>query len=101
MKAAKVVGRVTATTKYKTMEGKKILLLRPLSWREAAQAFRSKGKDLAPEPKKSIIALDSVGAGASEYIFYVSSKEACQAFDDNAICNYAVIGILDGVDIKE
>ncbi|MEA3506869.1 MAG: EutN/CcmL family microcompartment protein [Elusimicrobiota bacterium] len=101
MKAARVVGRVTATTKYKTMEGKKILLLKPLSWRETAEAFKNGGKEKVPESKKSIIALDAVGAGSSEFVFYVSSKEACQAFDDDAICNHAVIGILDGVDIKK
>ncbi|MDA3792913.1 MAG: EutN/CcmL family microcompartment protein [Elusimicrobia bacterium] len=100
MKAAKVVGRVTATTKDKTVKGKKILLLKPLSWREVADIFKNSRKDKTPESKKSIIALDAVGAGASEYVFYVSSKEACQAFSDDAICNHAVIGILDGVNIE-
>lgn len=101
MNAGKVIGRVVATQKYKNMEGKKILMLKPMSWKEVNTAFRFKKKDTVKDSGKSILALDSVGAGANEYVFYVSSKEACQAFDVEPICHNAIIGIIDGINILE
>jgi ethanolamine utilization protein EutN len=100
MKAGKVIGRVVATHKYKSLEGKKILLLKPMTWEEIDEAVNN-GNDNAKDKNKSIIALDAVGAGASEYVFYVSSKEACQAFTDDPVCHNAIIGIIDGIDIRK
>jgi microcompartment protein CcmK/EutM len=103
LKAAKVIGRVVATIKYPTVIGKKILLLEPLEWEEACESMKEAGKLPGDDPeikKRSIIALDAVGAGAGEYVFYVSSKEACQAFDDGAVCHNAVIGIVDGINME-
>lgn len=102
MKAGKVIGRVVATCKYKNVEGKKILLLKPMTWEEVAEAFKNGKKNPVPaeDKGKSIIALDSVGAGASEYVFYVSSKEACQAFEDDPVCHNAVVGIVDGISME-
>ncbi len=98
MKAAKVVGRVISTAKYPTLKGKKILLLKPLSWEQAGRIL-SDGGDETPDSERSLIALDAVGAGSSEYVFYVSSKEACQAFEDAPVCHNAVVGIIDGVSV--
>ena len=105
MKAAKVIGRVVSTIKNASISGKKILLLKPMEWEEVHTALSRGGgtaqKDAAKHGGKSIIALDAVGSGAGEYVFYVSSKEACQAFEDDAICHNAVIGIIDGIQLKE
>lgn len=98
MKPGRVIGRVVCTAKYPTLEGKKILMLQPLSWRDVDSAINKKKKDPS-DTGKSILALDAVGAGAAEYVFYVSSKEACQAFEDDAICHNAVVGIIDGIHI--
>lgn len=97
MKAAKVIGRVVATAKHRTLKGKKILILKPMTWGEVNEAFKNGKTDKVEDKGKSILALDAVGSGASEYVFYVSSKEACQAFDDDPICHNAVVGIIDGV----
>ncbi|MBN2407523.1 MAG: hypothetical protein JXJ19_07480 [Elusimicrobia bacterium] len=99
MKAGRVIGRVVATSKYPNTGGKKILMLKPMTWEEVAEAVNG-GKDISPKDSgKSVLALDAVGAGYSEYVFYVSSKEACQAFEEEPICHNAVIGIIDGVNL--
>jgi microcompartment protein CcmK/EutM len=100
MKAGRVTGRVVATSKYPTLEGKKILLVKPLYWEEVKDAFKNGKIDTVPESRKSLIALDSVGAGAGEYVFYVSSKEAAQAFDGDPICHNAIVGIIDGLSME-
>ena len=101
MKAARVIGRVVATQKNPGVDGKKILLLKPLKWEEVQRAFQNGGKDETEDRDKSIVALDAVGAGAGEYVFYVSSREACHAFIDAPICHNAVVGIIDGLVIRE
>lgn len=101
MKAGKVVGRVVATIKNPGVEGKKILLLKPMKWEEIHQVFQKGSRDNTADQGKSIVALDAVGAGAGEYVFYVSSREACHAFEDAPICHNAVVGIIDGVVIRE
>jgi len=100
MKPAKVIGRVVATRKYPAVEGKKILLLKPMTWNEVDEAV-NKGARFSQVCDKSVIALDAVGAGAGEYVFYVSSKEACMAFEDEPVCHNAVVGIIDGINIEE
>ncbi len=101
MKAGKIIGRVVATQKYKNMKGKKILMLKPMSWEKVHKSYQNGREDNVRDEGKSILALDAVGAGSSEYVFYVSSKEACQAFEDVAICNHAVVGIIDGLHIEQ
>jgi len=94
MFAAKVVGRVVATTKWKTMEGIKLLLIQPTDWKG-----NPKG-----EP---IVAADSVGAGAGEFVFYVKAREACfqwlkgnkQVLDEMPPFDATIVGIIDGVEI--
>ncbi|MFH1416523.1 MAG: EutN/CcmL family microcompartment protein [Elusimicrobiota bacterium] len=100
MKAGRVIGRVVSTCKYKSLVGRKILLLKPMEWEEVAAVFSGK-KKYSETCSRSVVALDAVGAGSSEYVFYVSSKEACQAFPDDPICHNAVIGIIDGINIEE
>ena len=46
MKAGKVIGRVVATHKDKSLEGKKILLLKPMTWEEIDEAVNN-GNDNA------------------------------------------------------
>ncbi len=102
MKAGKVVGRVVATCKYPSLEGKKILLLKPMSWEDIYGIFSKGKKDTISNKGRAVIALDAVGAGANaEYVFYVSSKEACQAFNDDPVCHNAVVGIIDGIQMEK
>ncbi|HOW27962.1 MAG TPA: EutN/CcmL family microcompartment protein [Elusimicrobiota bacterium] len=84
MRAAKVIGHVVATCKYKTLEGKKMLLLQPMKW------------DKTPHGDP-FVALDACGAGAEEFVFYVSSREAAVAFPDVPPIDAAALGIIDGL----
>ncbi|MFQ5779059.1 MAG: EutN/CcmL family microcompartment protein, partial [Terriglobia bacterium] len=63
MYLGKVIGNVVCTVKNPALAGKKILIVQPLDRRG-----RPTGKPL--------IALDSVGAGAGETIYWARGREA-------------------------
>ena len=88
VKAARVVGRVFCTRQDPAMGGKKLLLLQPTDWRKQPQG----------DP---LVAVDAVGAGAGEFVFYVSAREAAMAFEDLPPVDAAVLGIIDGVQLLE
>jgi len=93
---AKVMGRVVATMKWETLKNIKLLLLQPTDWRG-----HPKGEPL--------VAADSVGAGAGEFVFYVKSREACfawlkgdkQVLDEMPPLDATIMGIIDGVEIAK
>lgn len=87
MKAAKVIGRVVASRKYETLEGKRLLLIQPVTWEK--------------EPKGDpIVAVDACGAGFEEFVFFVKSREAAVAFEDLPPVDAAIVGIIDGVNLQ-
>jgi len=94
MFAAKVIGRVVSTAKYESLAGKTLLLLQPTDWKGNA----------AGDP---FVAMDAVGAGAGEFVFYVKSREAALALSkENKLSEIppvdaAVMGIIDGVELQE
>jgi microcompartment protein CcmK/EutM len=80
---AKVVGNVVATRKDENLHGIKLLLIQPLS------------TDRKPVGKP-IVALDSVGAGAYEEVFYVKGREASFPFlPQEAPSDATIVGIVD------
>ncbi|MFC1853112.1 EutN/CcmL family microcompartment protein [candidate division CSSED10-310 bacterium] len=83
-----VVGRVVATQKYHSLIGTKLLLIQPTDWQQ----------DPHGDP---LIAVDTVGAGAEEFVFYVSSREAAVAHKEIPPIDAAVVGIIDGVHLEE
>ena len=83
MRLARVVGTVVATAKNATLEGKKILLCKHV------------GPDGAPRGRP-FVALDSVGAGAGEMVYYVRGKEAAFPFLPEEVPSDAtIVGIVD------
>lgn len=88
MKAAKVIGRVVASRKYETLEGKKLLLLQPVTWE----------KNPNGDP---FVAVDICNAGAGEYVFYVAARDAAVAFPDAPPVDAAVVGIIDGINLQD
>lgn len=85
MKIGRVIGRVVATRKDPLYEGKKILLVQPVS---------PEGKDMG----KPIVALDSAGAGWKETVLYVTAKEAAWPFlPDHTPSDCTIVGIVDGI----
>ena len=67
MQLARVVGNVVATIKDPSLHGQKLLVLQPLS----------PGSKVAG---RSLVAVDSVGAGVGEEVFFVRGREASFPF---------------------
>lgn len=83
MRLARVIGTVVATAKNPTLQGKKLLLLKHLD---------ESGKALG----RAFLALDSIGAGAGETVYYVRGKEATFPFlPEEVPADATIIGIVD------
>lgn len=89
MRLARVIGRVFCARQAPGVDGKKMLLIQPLSWEDGA----AQGD--------ALVALDSVGAGASEKVFWVAAREAAVAFDDIPPADAAVVGIVEGQQCRD
>jgi len=95
MKLAEVVGRVFCSRQHEAIDGKKMLLIRPLDWLTGE-----------PDGGDVLVAADCVGAGWKEKVFYVQSREAAVAFDgydgetsaseELPPVDAAIVGIVDG-----
>ena len=84
MRLARVMGSVFATVKDPQLEGLKLLLIQPLNGDGSKRG-------------NPIVALDAVGAGAGEAIYWSARKEACLAFDPPVPSDASVTGIVDAV----
>lgn len=89
MKLARVVGRVFCSRQDPGIDKKTLLLIQPLRW-----------EDESPwgDP---LVAADAVGAGASEKVFWVASREAAVAFKDLPPVDAAVVGIIEGHQVRD
>jgi microcompartment protein CcmK/EutM len=80
---AKVVGTVVCTRKDPGLTGAKMLLIQPLTPQRMPTG-------------KPLVALDSVGAGASEEVFYVRGREASFPFlPEEVVADATITGIVD------
>ena len=80
---ARVVGTVVATRKDPGLLGTKLLVLQPIQ------------NDGTPSGK-TLVAVDSVGAGVREEVFYVRGREASVPFlPDEVPTDAAIVGIVD------
>jgi ethanolamine utilization protein EutN len=83
MQLARVVGTVVSTVKNEALNGRKLLIVQTLN------------ADLQPSGKP-LIALDSVGAGVGELVFWCRGKEASFPFKrDNTPTDCTIVGIVD------
>ena len=89
MTLARVVGTIVATRKDPRLEGRKLLICKPVS---------PEGKD---EPGY-VIAIDTVSAGFRETVLLVSGSSArlADGCKDRPV-DSAIIGIIDSVSIDE
>jgi ethanolamine utilization protein EutN len=86
---ARVIGDVVATVKDANLTGIKLLILQPIS-----TAGESVGRTL--------VALDSIGAGVGEHVFFVRGREAAFPFyPGEPPADASVIGIVDHWDVEE
>src|SRR5947208_12611893 len=90
---AKVEGSVVATKKDPSMDGRKLLLLRPQLVDEKDPAKFRPGAN-------TIVAVDSVGAGVGEMVLFCQGSSARLAPNlKDAPVDAVIIGIVDGVDV--
>jgi ethanolamine utilization protein EutN len=89
MQLAKVIGDVVATRKDETLTGIKLLVLQPLN------------ADRSPAGR-AIVAVDAVGAGVGEHVFFVRGKEASFPFYPvEPAVDAGIVGIVDHWDVEE
>lgn len=83
MQLARVIGDIVATRKDANLTGLKLLLIQPLT------------PDRQPAGRP-LVALDSVGAGAGEDVFFVRGREATYPFLPVEVPTDAtIVGIVD------
>jgi ethanolamine utilization protein EutN len=90
---AKVEGSVVATKKDPSMNGRKLLLLRP-------QLVDEKDPTKFRAGVNTIVAVDSVGAGVGEMVLFCQGSSARLAPNlKDAPVDAVIIGIVDEVDV--
>ena len=83
MQIARVIGTVVSTIKNQTLEDRKILIVQTLD-----ADLNAKGSP--------IVALDAVGAGLGELVFWCRGKEASFPFKrDDTPTDCTIVGIID------
>ena len=83
MQLARVVGEVVATIKDANLSGIKMLVVQPIA---------ASGEDTG----RALVALDSMGAGVGEHVFFVRGREAAFPFyPAEPPADATVIGIVD------
>ncbi|PYS87567.1 MAG: ethanolamine utilization protein EutN [Acidobacteria bacterium] len=83
MQIARVIGTVVSTVKNESLHGRKFLLVQTLN-----ADLKAKGSPM--------IALDSVGAGVGELVFWCRGKEASFPFKrDQTPTDCTIVGIID------
>ena len=89
MQLARVIGEVVATIKDANLTGHKLLVLQPIA---------ASGEGVG----RTLVALDSIGAGVGERVFFVRGREASFPFyPGEPPADAAVIGIVDYWDTEE
>jgi len=80
---ARVIGTVVATVKNESLDGRKLLVVQTLN------------RDLEPAGNP-MVAVDSVGAGIGELVFWCRGKEASFPFKrEDTPTDCTIVGIVD------
>ena len=88
MQLARVVGDVVATVKDPALGGHKLLVLQPVT------------PDRAPAGR-TLVALDAIGAGVGEHVFFVRGREASFPFlPAEPPADACIVGIVDRWDTE-
>ena len=83
MQLARVIGTVVATMKNDSLEGRKLLIVQSLN-----KDFEAQGKPL--------VAVDAVGAGIGELVFWCRGREASFPFKrEDTPTDCTIVGIVD------
>ncbi|MDQ3634436.1 MAG: EutN/CcmL family microcompartment protein [Acidobacteriota bacterium] len=83
MQLARVIGNIVSTIKNESLEGRKILIVQNLD-----EKLQPTGQPL--------VALDAIGAGVGELVFWCRGKEASFPFKRDATpTDCTIVGIVD------
>ena len=83
MQLARVIGTVVATVKNDSLKGRKLMIVQTLN------------TDLEPNGKP-MVAVDAVGAGVGELVFWCRGKEASFPFKrEDTPTDCTIVGIVD------
>jgi microcompartment protein CcmK/EutM len=86
---ARVIGDVVMTRKDDNLAGIPLLVLQPLAGDGTAAG-------------RTLVAVDSLGAGVGEIVFFVRGKEASFSFHPTQVpADAGIVGIVDHYDIEE
>ena len=89
MHLARVIGDIVATRKDESLMGAKLLIVQPIS----------PDGEAAGRP---LVAIDAVGAGAGEHVFFVRGKEASFPFHPvEPPVDAGIVGIVDHWDVEK
>ena len=87
MQLARVLGEVVATIKDANLIGSTLLVVQPIA---------ADGSDAG----RTLVAMDSVGAGAGEHVFFVRGREAAFPFyPAEPPTDATIVGIVDHWDL--
>ncbi len=85
MRLGRVTGKLWATVKTPEHDGKRFLIVQPI---DAAGA----------DEGEAFVALDAIGAGSGETVYWTRGREACIPFYPEQVASDAtVVGIVDRV----
>lgn len=88
MQLARVIGNVVATVKDLNLSGHTLLMLQPVA------------PDRQPVGQ-ALVALDAMGAGVGEHVFFVRGREATLPFwPGEPPADACVVGIVDSWDVE-
>jgi microcompartment protein CcmK/EutM len=88
MQLARVIGDIVVTRKDETLTGLKLLVVQPLT------------PDRQPAGRP-LVAVDAVGAGVGEHVFFVRGKEASFPFyPAEPPVDAGIVGIVDRWDLE-
>ncbi len=86
---ARIIGTVVSTQKDERLNGKKLLIVRPINLDGSDQ-------------KGYIVSVDTVGAGYDEKVIVVSGSSARMAEGNKDVpVDSAIIGVIDEIDFDE
>jgi ethanolamine utilization protein EutN len=89
MHLARVIGEVVSSIKDENLTGQKLLIVQPIA------------ADGSPAGR-TLVALDSVGAGVGEDVFFVRGREAAFPFHPaEPPTDASIIGIVDHWDVSD
>ncbi len=89
MHFGRIIGSVWATQKVPTLEGSRLLIVQPLTHR-----LEVKGRP--------VVAVDTVEASPGQLVYFVRSREAAKALDEqfNPV-DAAIVGIVDEISLAD